>query len=269
MEGYVKELLEFTGDIEGTARTPASSGLFKIDKDSKELTEARKERFHTITAKLLYLGKRVRPDMLTAISFLTRRVQKPTEQDESKLHRAIRYLRGSQHLGIILQPTKHLCVCAYIDAAYGVHADMKSQSGCVIGIGKGPIFARSSIQRLNTKSSTEAELVALSDNAGQLIWTREFLIQQGYSIGTSSIFEDNMSTIKLLEAGKGNSERSRHIAIRYFFLHDRIQSGEIKVQYLATEDMLADILTKPMQGSQFERLRAMLLNWPNAERTNN
>ena len=115
---------------------------------------------------------------------------------------------------------------------------------------------------MNTTSSAEAELVALADSSGQVLWTREFLIHQGYNIGAAIIKEDNQSAIQLIQNGKSNSARTRHIAVRYFFLTDRIKSGEISVEYLNTSDMIADILTKPLQGNMFKILRALLLNWP-------
>jgi hypothetical protein len=75
------------------------------------------------------------------------------------------------------------------------------------------------------------------------------------------VYEDNQSAIKLAENGRSNSSRTRHIAIRYFFISDRMKAGEIKVEYLNTADMIADILTKPLQGALFRRLRSLLLNW--------
>ena len=146
-----------------------------------------------------------------------------------------------------------------------VHSDMKSHTGCVIGLGKGPIFGKSTTQKLNSKSSTEAELIGLSDSANQVIWTRNFLIEQGYQMGPATIYQDNMSTISLIKNGKSNNEKTRHIAIRFFFVSDRVKSNEIKVEYMATGQMLADILTKPLQGNLFKRLRNQLLNWYDEE----
>ena len=94
-----------------------------------------------------------------------------------------------------------------------------------------------------------------------MLWTREFLQHQGYTVGPAKIYEDNQSAIKLAQNGRSNSPRTRHIAVRYFFISDRMKSGEIAVEYLNTADMIADILTKPMQGAQFIRLRNLLLNW--------
>ena len=164
-------------------------------------------------------------------------------------------------MGIALEPLKHVSLYAFIDASYGVHFDMRSQSGCVIGIGLGPIYAKSSAQKLNTKSSTESELVALSDNTSQVIWCRNFLIAQGYEMAPAKIYQDNMSTISMVANGKSNSVRTRHIAIRFFFVADRVKNREIEIEYMNTGNMLADILTKPLQGELFLRLRKMLLNW--------
>jgi hypothetical protein len=182
-------------------------------------------------------------------------------QDQHKLERVIRYLRGTADKGIILIGTEQLTILAYIDASYAVHSDMKSHSGIIIGIGRGPIWAKSSAQKINTKSSTEAELVALSDSTAQVIWTRNFLIAQGYNIGAAKVYQDNQSCIAMIKNGKSNSDRTKHIAVRFFFVADRVNSGEIDIQYLQTGDMIADILTKPLQGKLFERLRDKLLNW--------
>ena len=130
----------------------------------------------------------------------------------------------------------------------------------MITLGAGAIFVKSSKQKLNAKSSTEAELIGLSDALGQVIWTRHFLQAQGYDMGPATVFQDNMSTIHMVRNGAPTSERSRHVNIKFFFAKDRVDSGEIKVEYCPTEDMLADLFTKPLQGEQFRKLRALLLN---------
>ena len=253
--------MKFCEDIPGEASTPAESDLYTVNEKSTVLDKSQKERYHSITAKILYLGKRVRPDILTAVSFLTKRVQSPNVDDMRKLRRVIRYIRSTKDKGICIDAGKNLSILAYVDASYGVHADYKSHTGCVIGIGKGPVYAKSSGQKINTKSSAEAELVGLSDSVGQVVWTRNFLLEQGYEIGPATIYQDNTSAIALVKNGQSNSHRTRHIAIRYFFIKDRVNSGEIRIEYMRTGEMLADILTKPLQGELFRRLRDELLNW--------
>jgi Reverse transcriptase (RNA-dependent DNA polymerase) len=260
MEGYVNDMLE-EYQIEGCAATPATDKLFNVDDSSELLSKDRAEDFHSRVAKMLYLAKRVRPDILTAIAFLSTRVQGPTEQDWEKLERLLKYINSTKDMGICLETDEVFSILAYVDASFAVHGDMKSHTGGVISLGKGPVYVKSSKQKLTSKSSTEAELIGVSDMLPQVIWTRDFLLQQGYSCGPAKIFQDNQSTIVLANKGFSTSEKTRHIGIRYFFVKDRIDAGEVVVQYLPTEDMVADVMTKPLQGSLFRKLRSLLMNY--------
>jgi hypothetical protein len=163
---------------------------------------------------------------------------------------------------VVLRPGLNPVLVLSIDASYGVHSDGKSHSGMTISYGKGSILAQSTKQKLVVKSSTEAELVALSDKAGLGLWCQNFLNDQGLNISSVVIKQDNQSTIALIEKGRSTSEKTRHVNIRYFWIKDRIDNGNLKVEYQATEDMVADVLTKPLQGDKFVILRNKLLNWP-------
>ena len=97
---------------------------------------------------------------------------------------------------------------------------------------------------------------------GHIISMRNFITCQGYEkIGPAVIGQDNRSTIQLAKNGQANSDAIRYIAIRYFFVFDRINSNEIELRWIATQDMIADILTKPIQGSKFKELSSQKLNW--------
>ncbi len=127
----------------------------------------------------------------------------------------------------------------------------------------------SSKQKINTKSSTEAEVVGLSDKIGDVLWFKELLNEQErYKSGNKQlpaiIFQDNKSAIRLMECGKSTSTNTKHINIRYFFVKDRLDAEEIKIVHLGTKAMIADVLTKPLQGSLFRHMRAELLNDSNA-----
>jgi hypothetical protein len=101
----------------------------------------------------------------------------------------------------------------------------------------------------------------MSDAIPMVIWFRNFLSGQGYDLLPAVICQDNQSTIALAEKGRSTSDRTRHIDIRYFFVKDLIERKEIEIEYLKTEDMIADLLTKPLQGHKFRRLRGLALNW--------
>ena len=152
---------------------------------------------------------------------------------------------------------------AFVDAAYGVHTDSgKSHSGCAVVLGDGgPIHVKSTKQKLVTKSSTEAELVALSDYASQAIWVRSFIIEQGYDVGPVVLHQDNMSCMALIKRGGPASERSRHISIRQFWVKEKVDQLEAVLKYLPTGKMFVNVMTKPLQGQQFIQERNALTNW--------
>jgi hypothetical protein len=259
MKGYIEDMLT-TYEVRGERATPAKMDLFTIDNNSPLLSFELKESFRSRVAKTLYLAKRVRPDVLLAVNFLSTRVNEPRTQDWEKLGRVLQYLNATKDLGIVLEAAKSLQVFVYVDASYAVHGDYRSHTGGVITLGSGPVYTKSSKQKLNVVSSTEAELVGLSDILPQTIWTREFLMEQGYDVEPATLYQDNTSTIHLANNGKSGAERTRHIAIRYFWINDRIKAGEVRIEHLGTSEMIADYLSKPLQGDMFRKLRRLLLN---------
>ena len=121
-------------------------------------------------------------------------------------------------------------------------------------------YAQSKKQKLNSRSSTEAEIIAVSDGLTLIIWFRNLLLAQGYKLPPATVFQDNQSVIALYKNGKGSSStRTRHIALKIFFVGDRMDKKEIAVEYLPTEEMIADILTKPLVGRKFVEMRAKLM----------
>jgi KUP system potassium uptake protein len=116
-------------------------------------------------------------------------------------------------------------------------------------------------QKINTKSSTEAELVGVDDAMSLIIWTKNFLEAQGYHASDNVVYQDNQSAMLLERNGRASSgKRTRHVDIRYFFVTDRIQQKQMRVEYCPTEEMIADFFTKPLQGSLFRKFRTFLLN---------
>jgi hypothetical protein len=127
------------------------------------------------------------------------------------------YLSGTLNMPLMLEADECNIVKWWVDASFAVHPDMRSHTGGVMMLGKGAIYGTSTRQKLNTKSSTEAELVGVNDIIPQALWTRYFLEAQGYGVNESIIYQDNKSTILLAENGKASSgKQTRHINIRYF-----------------------------------------------------
>jgi len=262
MENCVQDILRSCGDVT-VKPTPAASTLFDVREHAMKATEDQRKHFHTHVAKFIYLAKRVRPECLTAAAFLATRVHACDIDDLAKLKRLHGYLKGTADRGITLRIGEYMTVRAYIDAAYGVHVDCgKSHTGCAIVLGEiGALFAKSTKQKIVTKSSTEAELVGLSDTASQAIHLRNFVLEQGYETGPAIIYQDNLSCMALMKRGYPGSERSRHINIRHFWVKEKVDSGELIIEHLGTELMMANALTKPVQGAQFAAEREGLTGW--------
>jgi hypothetical protein len=248
-------------NMAGEAATPAANFLFDINEESPKLDEATADLYHHNTAKLLFLCKRARPDVQTVVAFLCTRVQSPDEDDYKKLTRVMRYLRSTINMPLTLESNNINIVKWWADASYAVHPDMKSHTGGAMSLGRGVIYGTSTRQKLNTKSSTEAELVGVNDVMPQVLWTRYFLEAQGFKVSDSIIYQDNQSAILLEKNGRASSsKRTRHVNIRYFFVTDRIANGEVSVEYCPTKEMIADYFTKPLQGALFKQLRDQIMN---------
>jgi Reverse transcriptase (RNA-dependent DNA polymerase) len=183
MKQYLQEALDECGmDITRAAATPARKNLFEVDTTSELLKKDDSERFHRVVAKLLYVSIRARMDILLANGFLSTRVSKSTQQDLRKLRRMLEYIKGSIDLEYTLGADSMSRIRTWVDASYAVHPDMKSHTGGVISLGIGGIACKSTKQKLNTKSSTEAELVGASDYLPNTLWVKMFLEAQGYTI---------------------------------------------------------------------------------------
>ena len=259
MSNYVDELMS-KYNVTGKSKYPCSEQLFELDEQSPHLDNKQKEEFHSAIASVLFLAKRARPDLLLTTSFLTTRIQQPTEDDYKKLYKMLRYINTTRHLHLTIDATMITEPWISIDASYGAHADGKGHTGAVEGIGIGCFNFKSSKQKTVSKSSTEAEILATSDALSLALNTREFLHHQGYKLKPTKVYQDNESSIHMMTHGKGNSDRSKHIKVRNFWIADQINLGEIVLVHMRTEDMVSDLLTKPITGKRFLKLRNILLN---------
>ena len=116
---------------------------------------------------------------------------------------------------------------------------------------------------MNTRSSTEAEVVAADEVVGPMLWTQRFLEKQGYGLNANILYQDNQSAMLLEKNGRRSAgKRSRHLNIRYFFVADQQEKGHITIEYCLTDDMKGDYMTKPLHGNKFGQHRADIMNLP-------
>ena len=127
-------------------------------------------------------------------------------------------------------------------------------------MGRGFPLDKSTKHKLNTRSSTEGEIVAVDNMIPQILWSRLFMKAQGFVVRDNILYQDNKSAMLLETNGRASSsKRTRHIEIRYYLVADRVAKGDLRIVWCPTEQMIADFLTKPLQGKAFVKFRDLLM----------
>ena len=173
-DDYKGELLKECPDrfMKGISISPAGNYLFNVNLECKKLDSEMAVIFHHLTARLLYLSKLIRPDLLTTVSFLCTCVPNPDLDDLKNLGCCLCYLRDTAELKFTSSADGTWLIRWWVDALYGVHTDMRSHTRATMSMGTtGCVYSMSCCQRLNTRSSTEAELVGVDDAMNMVLWS--------------------------------------------------------------------------------------------------
>ena len=214
---------------------------------------------------LMYAACTARPDISTAVGRCARSTESPTSNDVIDAKRVLRYLKGTRTLGLIFQKAAHqeaahrntdnqLVLSAFVDADWGNSKDRKSTSGYLIKYG-GAVLWGSRRQKCVSLSSTESEYIAAATAVQQIKWCRALLRDLGFPQKSPTIvLEDNQACIKMIE-NEALTQRSKHIDIKYHYIRDEQRKGEVKFEYVPSEDNLADLFTKPLSAIRFNTLR--------------
>ena len=245
------------GNVKGTANSPAASLESEEGLNEEELKELdvsldvdMAAEYRSVTAVALYLSKRTRPDLLMAVNRLCRKANKPTVRDWKALQRLLRYVSKTRN-HVLMMPATSLDIEAYIDASFATNADRKSTTGAVVMVGGAIVWCKSGKQGIITKSSFEAELVALSDMSSMVLWINLFMRDLGFQANIPIIYQDNQSTMRVAEKGLSNNPSTKHIDIRYLWIKEVLQQRKLLLKYMRTDKMIADGMTKPLVGESF------------------
>jgi len=134
-----------------------------------------------------------------------------------------------------------------VDGSHNTHWDYKGHGGVLITLGKGAVLSYLRKIKLNMRSSTETELVVVDAYMTEMLWSLYFIQGQGCGVEFVELHQDNVSTQLLEVNGRfSSSKKMKHINVKFFFIKDKVNLGEIKVKDCPTEVMWADILTKPL-----------------------
>ena len=171
--------------------------------------------------------------------------------------RALRYVKGSADYGIWYSSTENGMLQGYSDSDWaGSIDDMKSTSGYVFSLGSGVFSWNSKKQDVVAQSSAEAEYVAAAGAANQAIWLRKIMADLEMDVKEATVIKvDNKSAISMAQNPILHG-KSKHIKVKFHTLRQAEQNKEIKLEHCSSEAQLAGIMTKGLQKSRFEDLRA-------------
>ena len=137
---------------------------------------------------------------------------------------------------------------------------MKGHTGATLSLGKGAIYSGSWKQQLVARSSAESELIDVHHVLPQVLWTKQFLEEQGHLDTTTVVYQDNTSSILLERNGRSSSTKCTKLKhIRYFYVTEQVQNKTIHVAHCPTEEMVTDFFTKPVQCSLFTKMRNYIM----------
>ena len=260
MEGYIGQLCAKFGILpEEKASSPSDKDLFH---DTSYMPAVDVALYQMVIGGLIYVLK-IRSDVRKEVIFLATKTAKPNIGDLAKCIRVLKYLNTTRKLGPTYYTEEGVVLYGCVVAAYGVHADGRSQTGYYISIGRhsAPICCYTSAQNsCVSQSSMEAEYVALSELGKKIIHFRRILEELGFAQSQPTvIYEDNKSAIKLA-TNIQVTRKSRHINIRHHYIRDIIASHEVQIVHLPSDQMVSDMLTKPLGPIKFKPFCRILLN---------
>lgn len=229
---------------------PVSTPILKapeVQIAEKENVKQHNFPYRQAVGALMYLMLGTRPDLAYSVGFLSRSLENPSLEDVARLKRVFRYIAGTSDVGIEYQSgvSKGVLEC-FSDADFGGCIKTgRSTTGVVIKYAGGAVSWLSNRQAMVATSTTEAEIVAANEASKEIIWLSR-LFRGIVKMGTIPVLMvDNAAAVRLANNPEFH-RRTKHIAIKHFFIREKVSEGELAIEQISTEKQLADVMTKPL-----------------------
>ncbi|WCJ38518.1 Retrovirus-related Pol polyprotein from transposon RE1 [Euphorbia peplus] len=267
---YIEKILKrFYMDQAHPLSTPMVVRSLDVDKDPFRPRTDDEELFGpevpylSAIGALMYLANNTRPDIAFAVNLLARFSSCPTRRHWNGIKHLFRYLKGTLDIGLFYSNKSKSHLVGYADAGYlsDPHKG-RSQTGYLFTCGSTAISWRSTKQTLAVTSSNHAEIIAIHEASRECVWLRSLThhIQKECGLHFEEnvptiLYEYNTACISQLKGGYIKGDRTKHISPKIFFTHDLQKNGDIDIQQIRSSDNLADLFTKSLPTSTFEKLR--------------
>ena len=253
---YILAMLEKYGLSEAKSiSTPADVSVM-LTKNDGVSNSVDPSLYQSMVGSVLYAAIATRPDIAQAVGAVSKFNSAPNATHLTAVKRILRYLKGTVDLALKYEKSSDETLTGFSDADWAGDPDNRhSTSGNLFLMARGAISWCSKKQCVVALSTSEAEYVALCFATQEAVWLKRLLSDVGVnSRKPITIFEDNQGTIAIARNPVSHA-RTKHIDIKYHFVREAVQDGTIDLIYCPTEDMIADLMTKPVTRSRFEFLR--------------
>ncbi|KAJ1254455.1 hypothetical protein BS78_K061300 [Paspalum vaginatum] len=253
---YTKDILRKfdKGDLNPMATPMSTQTALDADKEGEVVDQ---REYRGMIGSLLYMTA-TRPDIQFAVCLCAHFQASPRLSHRQAVKRIFRYLKYTLELRLWFSSASLLSLRVYSDAAFvGCPLERKSTSSTYQFLGSSLVSWSSRKQSSVATSTTEAEYIAAASCNSQLLWTKSTLSDFGLSFKKIPLLVDSTSAISVAKNPVLYS-RTKHIDVRFHFLRDHYEKGDVDLIHVETENQLADIFTKPLDLSVFARLRGKL-----------
>ena len=254
---YVADILKEFNHLQCKPVSTPADGYANLERQAHGEPYEDIVKYQHALGRLNWLVRGTRPDLTFVIHKLSQFCQQPYAAHWAGVRRVLRYLKGSQDLSLRYKRESQPILTGYSDADFTADTtDRKSTMGYVYTLYGAAVTWGTRKQKSISTSTTEAEYVGLCNAAKEAVWLRTLMKDLGraeYAGGSQAtrLYGDNQGALKLV-ANPEFHARSKHIDIQYHYVRELAEQGTIAVEYIPTEKMLADCLTKPLNAPRFK-----------------
>ena len=256
-KSYALRILEQSGMSECN---PAHTRLESRCKFGKEThPRVNPTTYRSLMGSLKYLTH-TRPDLMFSVGYLSRYMENPTTEHMSAVKRILRYVKGTLDLGLVYEKNEAgIKLVGYSDSDYaGDPDDRKSTTGMAFFLGNNLICWASQKQKIVALSSCEAEYVAATTAACQGIWLARLIGElMNKEMISMTLMVNNKSAIALSKNPVFHN-RSKHIETKFHYIRTCLEEKKMELDFISSENQLADLFTKSLGRLKFEQLRQRL-----------
>jgi len=255
---YLKTVLECFEMMDcRVADTPMVEGYKPLPNEGPVNPQLR-QQYQSVIGSLLHLMLGTRPNIMYAVTKMAQHAANPTQEYLKKALYICRYLRGTMDYSMVLNGSDAKGLIGYSDLDHAADP-MKRQSvtGYIIKLADVVVSWTSHAQKTIATSSTEAKYMALSDCSHQIMWIKHMFKELGIPIGKVPICSDNNGAI-FISSNPIQERHIKHIDVRYHYIRECMENGDVEILCVDTEDNTAEMFTKPLGHVKFIRFRGQL-----------